>query len=34
MFFYDLVYHSKIRKKGAYHKPDGSSRSRVAVAAS
>src|SRR5262245_54056357 len=24
MFFYDLVYHSKIRKKGAYDKPDGS----------
>lgn len=24
MFFYDLVYHSKIRKKGAYHKADGS----------
>ena len=23
MFFYDLVYHSKIRKKGAYDKPDG-----------
>jgi peptide/nickel transport system substrate-binding protein len=24
MFFYDLTYHSKIRKKGAYHKADGS----------
>jgi peptide/nickel transport system substrate-binding protein len=24
MFFYDLVYHSKIRKKGAYEKADGS----------
>jgi peptide/nickel transport system substrate-binding protein len=23
LFFYDLVYHSKIRKKGAYHRPDG-----------
>ncbi|MCC7485049.1 MAG: ABC transporter substrate-binding protein [Burkholderiales bacterium] len=23
MFFYDLVYHSKIRRKGAYHKADG-----------
>src|SRR5262245_7816252 len=23
MFFYDLVYHSKLRKKGAYDKPDG-----------
>ena len=24
LFFYDLTYHSKIRKKGAYDKPDGS----------
>ncbi|MCC7082996.1 MAG: hypothetical protein IT530_20205 [Burkholderiales bacterium] len=24
MFFYDLAYHSKIRKKGAYEKADGS----------